>query len=123
LSTIPTAKLIKVTFEFLQQNAQSAFASGQVGPQIAGRLTVRLRQAKMRDLGFAGKALGQPGGFMGAWQRQSAFGIFHMTRQYVVNGQLTSTDISRSRQISASYYHLNHTFPAELTHDRFILLS
>ena len=45
------------------------------------------------DLGFVGQALGKPAGFMGAWRRRQAFGIFHVTSEYFVDVWVISTDI------------------------------
>ena len=63
------------------------FASGQVGLQIAGRLSVRPGQAKVR-LTWAFQAR-----LHGAWRCRQAFGKFLMTGHYFVKGWLTPTDI------------------------------
>jgi len=66
------------------------FASGQVGLQITGRLSVR-----------PGQALGKPAGFMGAWRRRQAFGIFHVTSQYFVDVWVISEDACKYLKMPA----------------------
>jgi len=54
-----------------------------------------------RDLGFVGQALGKPAGFMGAWRRRPAFGIFHVRSQYFVVVWVISEDARRYLQVPA----------------------
>jgi len=51
------------------------------------------------DLGFVGQALGKPAGFMGAWRRRQAFGIFHVRSQYFVVVWVISEDARRYLKI------------------------
>jgi len=53
------------------------------------------------DLGFVGQALGKPAGFMGAWRRRQAFGIFHVRSEYFVVVWVISEDARRYLKMPA----------------------